>query len=190
MSASYGVKLDKTVVKHASNILSKTIWTSLYLIFNLKYSEQRKTWRALFLILQVPFFLKAALKLFTCMQKENLALRITWAHVDVRPGLHWRLVAVLVWVEEALALVQDELHDLVLKDHVHGDVGRLRLRPKESRAEYDCNILHSHAIVLPVLNHPVRGKNERIMWRVVLFCSKTGLRWQKYRRSVLIQLLY
>lgn len=37
---------------------AKTIWRSLYLIFNLKYSEQRKTWRALLLILQVPFFYK------------------------------------------------------------------------------------------------------------------------------------
>lgn len=119
------------------------------------------------------------------MQKENLALRITWAHVDVRPGLHWRLVAALVWVEEALALVQDELHDLVLKDHVHGDVGRLRLWPKESRAEYDCHILHSHAIVLPVLNHPVRAKNEKKRMRII-----RGQRWQKHRISSLLQLLY
>lgn len=164
---------------------AKTIWRSLYLIFNLKYSEQRKTWRALLLILQVPFFINVALKLFTCMQKENLALRITWAHVDVRPGLHWRLVAALVWVEEALALVQDELHDLVLKDHVHGDVGRFRLWPKESRAEYDCHILHSHAIVLPVLNHPVRAKNEKKRMRII-----RGQRWQKHRISSLLQLLY
>lgn len=119
------------------------------------------------------------------MQKENLALRITWAHVDVRPGLHWRLVAALVWVEEALALVQDELHDLVLKDHVHGDVGRLCLWPKESRAEYDCHILHSHAIVLPVLNHPVRAKNEKKRMRII-----RGQRWQKHRISSLLQLLY
>lgn len=39
-------------------------------------------------------------------------------------GLHWRLVATaLAGVEDTLIFVQDELHYLVLKDHVHGDVG-------------------------------------------------------------------
>lgn len=32
-------------------------------------------------------------------------------------------MAALAGVEEALVFVQDELHYLVLKDHVHGDVG-------------------------------------------------------------------
>lgn len=165
---------------------AKTIWRSLYLIFNLKLFRAKKNLKSPFTYFTGSiFFLNVALKLFTCMQKENLALRITWAHVDVRPGLHWRLVAALVWVEEALALVQDELHDLVLKDHVHGDVGRLRLWPKESRAEYDCHILHSHAIVLPVLNHPVRAKNEKKRMRII-----RGQRWQKHRISSLLQLLY
>lgn len=64
----------------------------------------------------------------------------------------------LAGVEDTLVFVQDELHYLVLKDHVHGDVGRLRLRPKQSRAEYDCHILHGHAIVLPELDDSARDR--------------------------------
>ncbi len=67
----------------------------------------------------------------------------------------------LAWVEDALILIQDELHYLVLEDHVHGDVGRLHLGSEQRWAEYDCHVLHSHAVVLPILNNPVSAKNDQ-----------------------------
>lgn len=84
----------------------------------------------------------------------NVALQMTRALLDLCPALRRRLVTTLAGAENPLIFIQDELHYLVLKDHVHGDVGRLHLGPKESRAKYDRHILHSHAIVLPILNDP------------------------------------
>lgn len=63
-------------------------------------------------------------------------------------------------VEDALVLVEDELDDLVLEDHEHGDVGRLRLRPEQRGAEDDGHVLHSHAIVVAVVNQPVRERGR------------------------------
>lgn len=68
----------------------------------------------------------------------------------------------LAEIEDAFVFVQDELHYLVLEDHVHGDVGRLHLWPKQSRAEYNCHILHSHAIVISILNDPIKER-ENVM---------------------------
>lgn len=69
----------------------------------------------------------------------------------------------LAGIEDSLVFVQDELHYLVLEDHVHGDVGRLHLWPKQSRAEYDGHILHSHAIVISILNDPVRQRKNTMI---------------------------
>lgn len=73
------------------------------------------------------------------------------------------IVASLAGVEEAIVFIQDELYDLILEDHVHSDVLRLHLRPEESRTKYNCHILHSHSIVIPVLNDPVGGEKEAII---------------------------
>lgn len=73
------------------------------------------------------------------------------------------IVATLAGVEEAIVFIQDELYNLILEDHVHRDVLRLHLRPEQRRAEDDCHVLHSHAIVIPVLNDPVRGDKRTII---------------------------
>lgn len=73
------------------------------------------------------------------------------------------IVASLAGVEEAFVFIQDELYNLILEDHVHSDVLRLRLRSEESRTKYDCHVLHSHSIVIPVLNDPVGGEKEAII---------------------------
>lgn len=65
-------------------------------------------------------------------------------------------------VEDALVLVEDELDNLVLEDHEHGDVGRLRLRPEQRGAEDDGHVLHGHTVVVAVVNHPVREREERV----------------------------
>lgn len=128
---------------------------------NLKYSEQRK--------LEGPFlqekfhFRRCTEAFYVHAKKGNLELQKAWAHSDDCTALHWRLVAALAGVEHQLVLVQDELHYLVLEDHVHGDVAQLHLWPEESRTEYNSHILHSHAIFLPVFNEPVREKINRIM---------------------------
>lgn len=59
-------------------------------------------------------------------------------------------------VEDIIIFLQYELHNLVLEDHVHGDVGKLRLRSKQRRTEHDRHILYGHTIVLAVFNDPVR----------------------------------
>lgn len=61
-------------------------------------------------------------------------------------------------MEDALVLVEDQLHDLVLEDHEHGDVGRLRLGFEQRGAEDDGHVLHRHTIVVAVVNHPVRER--------------------------------
>lgn len=65
-------------------------------------------------------------------------------------------------MEDALVLVEDELDDLVLEDHEHGDVGRLRLWPEQRGAEDDGHVLHSHAIVVAVVNQPVGEREEHV----------------------------
>lgn len=57
--------------------------------------------------------------------------------------------------EDALVLVEDQLDDLVLEDHEHGDVGRLGLRSEQRGAEDDGHVLHRHTIVVAIVNHPV-----------------------------------
>lgn len=59
-------------------------------------------------------------------------------------------------LEEIVVFVQDELHYLVLEDHVHRDIPRLHLRPKQRWAEHNCHILYSHTIILPIFNNPVK----------------------------------
>lgn len=68
----------------------------------------------------------------------------------------------LARVEDTAVFIQDELHNLVLEDHVHGDVRRLRLRPKKRWAKHNGNILYGHAIVFSILNYPfVHRERER-----------------------------
>lgn len=63
-------------------------------------------------------------------------------------------------MEDALVLVEDQLHDLVLEDHEHGDVGRLGFGSEQRGAEDDSHVLHRHTIVVAVANHPV-GERAR-----------------------------
>lgn len=66
-------------------------------------------------------------------------------------------------MEDAFVLVEDQLDNLVLEDHEHGDVGRLGLRPEQRGAEDDGNVLHRHTIVVAIVNHSVgerRGTSE------------------------------
>lgn len=65
-------------------------------------------------------------------------------------------------MEDALVFIQDELHYLVLEDHEHGDVGRLRLWPQQSWPKDDGHILHRHAIVIPVMDHPVTERKNNV----------------------------
>lgn len=64
---------------------------------------------------QEEFHLDVALKLFMCKCSTSCSL-------STFRRLHWRLVTALAGVEDALIFIQDELHYLVLEDHVHGDV--------------------------------------------------------------------
>lgn len=68
------------------------------------------------------------------------------------PQVH---VCGLAEVEDIIIFLQYELHDLVLEDHVHGDVGELRLRSKQRWSEHDRHVLYSHTIVLAAFNDPV-----------------------------------
>lgn len=71
-------------------------------------------------------------------------------------------VTVLASAKQTVVFIQDELHDLVLEDHVHGDVRCLRLRPKQRWAEHDGDVLHSHPVALTVLNYPdIQRKNYK-----------------------------
>lgn len=58
-------------------------------------------------------------------------------------------------MEDAFVLVEDQLDDLVLEDHEHGDVGRLSLGSEQRGAEDDGHVLHRHTIVVAVVNHSV-----------------------------------
>lgn len=69
--------------------------------------------------------------------------------------------AALAGVEEAIVFVQDELYNLILEDHVHSDILRLHLGPEQSRTKDNGHVLHGHAIVVPVLNDPVRGDGKK-----------------------------
>ena len=57
-----------------------------------------------------------------------------------------------------MKLVQDELHDPGLEDHVDGEVdGRLDLGPEQCGSEHDGDAGNRHPVELPMLDHPVRG---------------------------------
>lgn len=56
--------------------------------------------------------------------------------------------------EDVLVLVQNELHDLVLVDHVDRHVDGLGFRPQQRGAEHDGHALGGHAVLLPVVDHP------------------------------------
>lgn len=64
----------------------------------------------------------------------------------------WLILGAADSVEDALIFVEDELDNLVLEDHEHGDVGRLCLRPEQRGAKDDGHVLHSHAIVVAIVN--------------------------------------
>lgn len=74
--------------------------------------------------------------------------------------------------ENALVLQQYELHDLVLIDHVHGDVARLRLGPQQRGSEDDGHALGGHAVGLPVFDHPAGDRTLSIRLSV---CSLNNL---------------
>lgn len=63
--------------------------------------------------------------------------------------------------KNALVFQQYELHDLVLIDHVHGDVARLRLGPQQRGSKHDGHTLGGHAVRFPVFDHPGEDK----MWK-------------------------
>lgn len=61
--------------------------------------------------------------------------------------------------EDVSALMQDELHHLVLEHHGHGHATFLRLGPQQRGPEHDGHALYRHAVLLPVLDHP-GGRGE------------------------------
>lgn len=56
--------------------------------------------------------------------------------------------------EELIELIENELHNLVLEDHVHGDVGLL-LWSQQRWTKHDGHTLDRHAIQLTMFNHSV-----------------------------------
>lgn len=80
--------------------------------------------------------------------------------------------------EDALVLMQYELHDLVLVDHVDRHVEGLGLGPQQRGAEHDGHALGGHAVFLPVVDHPrgtlkaviSDGEERGIVGVVVLWC--------------------
>lgn len=74
-------------------------------------------------------------------------------------------------LEKLIELVEHELHNLVLEDHVHGDVGLL-LWPQQCWAEHNGRALDRHAVHLTMLNHPVE---QIAAWSVLLIhgCENT-----------------
>lgn len=64
-------------------------------------------------------------------------------------------------MEDALVLVEDQLHDLVLEDHEHGDVGRLGLGSEQRGSEHDGHVLDRHTVVVSVVDHPVGERRGR-----------------------------
>jgi hypothetical protein len=41
---------------------------------------------------------------------------------------------------------------------VHGDVGRLHLRPQQGGPEHDGHVLHRHPVVVSVFDDPEEGR--------------------------------
>lgn len=54
-----------------------------------------------------------------------------------------------------LVFPEDEFHDLILIDHVHGQVVGFRLRPEQRGAEHDRHVLGRHTIVVAAFDEPV-----------------------------------
>lgn len=65
--------------------------------------------------------------------------------------------------EDVLVLVQYELHDLVLVDHVDRHVEGLGLGPQQRGAEHDGHALGGHAVLLPVVDHPGGGTLKHVV---------------------------
>lgn len=59
--------------------------------------------------------------------------------------------------ENDLELVEHQLHDLALEDHVHGHVGGLGLRAQQRGAKHDGDALDRHPIRVLVLCDPGDG---------------------------------
>lgn len=59
--------------------------------------------------------------------------------------------------EDVCALLQDELHHLVLEHHGHGHAGFLCLGPQQRGPEHYGHALHGHAVLFSVLDHPAVG---------------------------------
>ena len=59
-----------------------------------------------------------------------------------------------------MELVEDELHDPGLEDHVDGEVSRLHLGAEQRGAEHDGDAGNRHPVELPMLDHP-EGGGER-----------------------------
>lgn len=69
-----------------------------------------------------------------------------------------------VWREDVRALLQDELHHLVLEHHGHGHAGFLRLGPQQRGPEHYGHALHRHAVLFTVLDHPAVGGGGGVGW--------------------------
>lgn len=94
--------------------------------------------------------------------------------------------------EEVIELVEDELHNLVLKDHVHGDVGLL-LRSQQRWAEHDGHTLDRHAVLLTMVNYSERWVNGfSTSTDKTNICDKdahhTTLKRSKKKRSILSEM--
>lgn len=62
--------------------------------------------------------------------------------------------------EDFIELVENELHNLVLEDHVHCDVAGLLLGPEQGGAEHYGRALDRHAVQIPMFNHSA-GQKDR-----------------------------
>lgn len=76
--------------------------------------------------------------------------------VEVDLPLHLR--------EDVLELIEQDLHDLALKDHVDRHVGRLDLRSEQRGSEHDGDALHRHSVRIFVLDDPERSREAGEDW--------------------------
>lgn len=67
--------------------------------------------------------------------------------------------------ENFIVLAEDELHDLVLEDHVDGHVSGLYLGPEQSRTEDYGHALERHPVRIGVFNHPA-GQGQEVQPKI------------------------
>lgn len=77
--------------------------------------------------------------------------------------------------EDALKLFENELHDLALKDHVDGHVGRFRLRAQQCGSKHNGHALEGHPVRFLVVNHPI--ERERVGVSSILHINDCIFKW-------------